>query len=69
MGQTKEVVSMNKKDIIDVLEELAKEIRKEGLSYTGFDKGDRTYKEFHGLMEAERIVQRKIRKYLREEDQ
>jgi len=56
---------LNKKDIIDVLEELAKEIRKEGLSYTGFDKGDRTYKEFHGLMEAERIVQRKIRKYLR----
>ena len=48
-------------DIIDVLQELAKEIRKEAVSYVDYNK---TMKEYYGLMQAERIVRRKIRKYL-----
>jgi len=51
-------------DIIDVLEELATEIRKEGLSHTDFDT-DRTMKEFWGLMQAERIVKRYIVRYIK----
>ena len=53
-------MSKSKKEIeaiIKVLEELATEIRKEGLSYTDFDT-DRTMKEFWGMMEAERVVKR-----------
>tara|TARA_R110002051_G_scaffold214053_1_gene278889 strand:- start:567 stop:746 length:180 start_codon:yes stop_codon:yes gene_type:complete len=51
-------------DIIDVLEDLATEIRKEGLGYTDFDT-DRTMKEFWGLMQAERIVKRYIVRYIK----
>jgi len=60
-------MSKSKKEIeaiINVLEELATEIRKEGLSYTDFDT-NRTMKEFWGLMQAERIVRRKIVDYIK----
>ena len=50
-------------DIIDVLQELVKEIRKEAVSYVDLDN-NKTMKEYYGLMQAERIVRRKIRKYL-----
>jgi predicted RNA binding protein with dsRBD fold (UPF0201 family) len=53
-------MSKSKKDIeaiINVLEKVETKIRKQGLSYTDFDTG-RTMKEFWGMMEAERVVQR-----------